>query len=96
MGRTDCTESQCLYKGALYIYPFSGSRSLEMEKVVLRTFGENNTKCTVKCENICLMSLGITNKLSITHLFSYILQIYFTLFLELLHQLCSIVPLNTK
>jgi len=36
------------------------------------------------------MSLGITNKLSIIYLFSYILQIYFILFPELLHQLCSI------
>jgi hypothetical protein len=57
---------------------------------------KNNTRCAVKYENICPMSLGVTNKLSITYIFRYIVQIYFILLLDTLNQLCNTVTLKMK
>ena len=46
MGRTACTEPQCLYKGALYLFITSNSMSNEwlgQEKVWLITMGEKSS-----------------------------------------------------
>jgi len=35
MGRTSCTEPQCLYKGALYLYRYSVEHNIGVYKLLL-------------------------------------------------------------
>jgi hypothetical protein len=44
MGRTACTEPQCLYKGDLYLYPFFTSVNTDDVPVKIQTRHHLNTK----------------------------------------------------
>jgi hypothetical protein len=70
MGRTACTEPQCMYKGALYLFYVRGAQISQKSRSHLKILGVGNITCS-KFHTVDTQILGATVQNSVASVIWY-------------------------